>query len=132
MRSFSLKPQRSRFGGVLVEAIVASALLLTATTSLTRFIVSSKQLEIAADQRLAAKLVTENVVERLRSIKAEAWPTKADAIAQDVSTESGIKTQIKMTSFQLGERDAWHATIRCQVGNNESAYQENHTWKVIQ
>lgn len=132
MRCIASKPNRSRTGGVLVEAIVASMLLVTATTSLTRFVVSSRQLGIAADQQLAAKFVTENAIERLRSIPAKDWPENAESVAEAVSAASGITTQIEMSSFQVAQRQAWHATIRSQIGKNQLAVHENHAWKVVQ
>lgn len=116
----------------MIEAAIASALLLTATMALTKFVVSSQRLGIAADERLASRLVTENAIERLQLAAAENWPEQAEAIAQAVSTASGIKTQIETDSFQIGDRDAWHAIVRCQIGNNETAFQENHIWKVVQ
>ncbi|WP_068265492.1 hypothetical protein [Rubripirellula obstinata] len=132
MRSIVSNPVRSRTGGVLIEAIVASMLLVTATTSLTRFVVSSRQLGIAADQQLAAKLVTENAIERLRSIPAKDWPANAESVAKAVTEASGISTQIEMSSFQIDQRQAWHATIRSQIGKDQLAVHENHAWKVVQ
>jgi Tfp pilus assembly protein PilV len=124
------KRKCNRVAGVLIEAIIAATLLVTATTALTRYVVSSRQLSIAADQRLAAQLSCQNVIERLRAVSADDWQSQSELIAAAVFETSGIVTKIDVDSFQIDERDAVHATVRCQIGNSEDDFVDNHAWKV--
>ena len=117
----------------MIEAVIASALLMTAMTSLARYAQSSSELSRAADAHLAARLASTNAIERLRSLPVDQWPDRAADIAADVSNASGIPTKIALEEFRMGDREALHATIRSQVGKNTSNAHshtvENHFWR---
>lgn len=123
--------RRCRIGGVLIEGVIAMLLLATAIAALSRYAVASRQLNVYADQSLTARLNSQNAVERLARTPAEDWRDKSDEIATQLTTETGVPTEISLNKFRVGNADALHATVRCQIGKTENAVVENHTWKVM-
>ena len=131
MKQMLGKHKTKRVAGILIEAIIAATLLMTATTALTRYVLSSRQLSVAGDQALAARLNTQNAIERLRVLSADDWEAKAQSVAKDLTDASGMSINIEVEPFQIGDRDALHATIECQIGSNPNVHAVNHAWKVI-
>ena len=131
MKQMLVKQNTKRVAGILVEAIIAATLLMTATAALTRYVLSSRQLSVVGDQALAAKLNTQNAIQRLSGLSADDWETEADSVAKDLTDASGMITSIEVKPFQIDDRDAFYATIRCQIGSNQKAHAVNYAWKVI-
>ena len=120
---------KTRAGGILIEAVIATALMLTATVALTRYAQSAGKLSDLANRNLNARLASENAAERMRHFPADRWSSLADEVGKSVSRSSAVTTKIMVTDFQTDDRDAVHAIIQCQIGGDPGEVVENHCWK---
>ena len=118
----------ARQGSLVIDAVVALALLTTAFVALGRLANSSAALSLNSDQRLAATLAGENVVERLRSVAFDALDDKAAEAGRAVEETTGFDVQIKITPFQLETREAIHLSVRVQVSEEVSV--NIHDWRI--
>ena len=123
--------QANRMGSVLVEGVIAMVFLVTSVTALSRYAVASRQLSRKADLSLAARINSQNAIGRLALTPAQEWPIAVDTIAAELTTASGVSTKIRLREFRVGDANALHATVRCQIESTDSEFVENHTWKIM-
>jgi Tfp pilus assembly protein PilV len=83
-----------RRGSLAVEAAMAVALLGSAMFAMARFSQNSAALERQADERLAAELAAENLLERLRDVPASEIANAARIAAAELERQSGCPLQV--------------------------------------
>ena len=126
-RSSVFRPRR---GSLIIESVVAIALLATAFLALGNLAASSAAISRNADQRLAATLAAENVLERLRDVPFDALAEKASELGKTIPDSYGYEGQIETNDFRGGGRDAIHLAVTIRPNENVSV--TLHGWRIDQ
>ncbi len=126
-RSRCFRPRR---GSLIIESVVAIALLATAFIALGNLAASSAAISRNADQRLAATLAAENVLEQLRDVPFDALAQKASELGKAIEDSYGYKSQIETNDFRVGGRDAVHLAVTIRPSENVSV--TLHDWRIDQ
>jgi len=119
---------RRRGGSLVIEAVIAAALLATATYGLTQLAKSAAVLRQQSDQRLAATLAAENTLERLRGVPLAELTGQADEVAEIVAASSGCEVDVSTTPFTAAARDGIH--LRVDVSPSQNIRVTLHDWRL--
>ena len=118
----------SRTASVVVEAVVALALLATALIALGKLATTSTAVRQQSDAQLAATLVAENTLERLSAIAFDDATDQTPKIANTMRESSGYDVVAKTDSFRVGEQESMHVTV--QVRSGDLVAVTLHDWRV--
>ncbi|TWU47246.1 hypothetical protein Poly51_50450 [Rubripirellula tenax] len=124
---FSVRPSRMRRGSVVLEAVLASALLATAGVTLARLAQSSAALNRQSDQQLAATLAADNVMHRLDGLSVEDVRSSVDKTCASISRSSGCDVQAIIDDV-VGV-DARGIHVRVEVTTGGGGRVRRHHWK---
>lgn len=119
----------SRQGSLVIECVVAAALIATATLALTRLAHHTTQLNHQSNDRLSAKLTAENFRERCKEIDAAQLETRVAALAESMSQQYGAEITVRSDSFESGNRNGIH--LRIHVATTPNAHVTLHDWRLI-
>ncbi|MCG8650698.1 MAG: hypothetical protein MI861_12750, partial [Pirellulales bacterium] len=123
-----LRHPRHRQGGFLIEAVIATALLATALLGLAKLARTSALLQRQADQRLAASLAAENVLEKLKPMPVDTLVAQAGGVARRVEESSNCEVQLTVDSMQISGRRAAHLTVKAAA--SEHTQVTLHHWVI--
>ena len=114
---------------MIIEAVVAIALLATAFVALGRLASSSAAINQVADQRLSATLAAENTLEQLSSLSDDQLQQQASQIATAMEQTHGVQIEVSTSRFDALGRGAIHvqATARGKRGGEIKL----HDWRVV-
>ena len=131
MRKFY--PHRRRFfpprgGSLVIECVVAAVLIATASLAMTQMAKQAIDLNQQANQRLAAKLTAENLLERLRNLPADRLEAESGSIASETEETSLSAIEIAVTPFESGDHRGLH--LRVQVDAAPNARVTLHDWRL--
>ena len=118
---------RSRCGSLIVESVIVIALLATAFVALGNLATSSSAISQNADQRLAATLAAENMLQRLQAVSFDSVIEQSPAVAKLIQNSSGYELQVKAEEFRAGDRDAIHLIVT--VAASETVSVTLHDWR---
>ncbi len=118
----------SRRGSLVIEAVVVIALLATAFVALGKLAATSAALSQNADQRLAATLAAENLLQRLQSVSIDAVVADAQQIAKTIQDSCGYQINLKTDQFRASERDAIHVAVTVTASDVVSV--TLHDWRI--
>jgi Tfp pilus assembly protein PilV len=107
-----------RTGSLVIEAVIAVALLATAAYGLTKLASSAAALSRQSDQRLAATLAAENTVERLRRLPAERLAAEAGGVAQLVSESAACQVEVSTETFSVAAGKSVHVRVDASPAKN--------------
>ncbi len=125
----SQRPTRSqRRGSLVIEAVIASALLATAILALGKLAQSAAALGHQADQRLAATLAGENLLERLRAVPIEAVGERADELADVVAQQTQCDVEVSAKPFSVADREGIH--VQVDVSPSPQVRVTLHDWRL--
>lgn len=119
----------TRQGSLVIECVVAAALIATATLALTRLAHHTTQLNHQANDRQSAKLTAENFRERFKEIDAEQLETSVAALAESMSQQYGSEITVTSDSFESGNLNGIH--LRIHVATTPNAHVTLHDWRLI-
>ena len=122
--------KKHRAGGFIVEAVVSSVLLATASVGLIQLARSSAELRHRADRELAAFLTAANVLERLRPISSDELPERIDAVEQECARSSGCAVTITSRPFDAQGVAGIH--LRVDVVAEDHVQLALHDWRMKQ
>jgi Tfp pilus assembly protein PilV len=114
-------PQRTKFprsGSLVIEAVIAVALLATAAYGLAKLASSAAALSRQSDQRLAATLAAENTVERLRRLPAERLAAEAGGVAHLVSESAACEVKVSTDIFSVAAGKSVHVRVDASPAKN--------------
>ena len=115
---------RHRAGSLIIEAVVSVALLASATFALAKLAQSAAELSQQSDQRLAAALVAENTLERLRGVPAEQIASRSEDVAEQMRMTSGCKVEVTTEPFSQGVH------VRVDVSPSPNVRVTLHDWRL--
>lgn len=118
-----------RTGSLVIEAVIAVALLATAVYGLTKLASSAAALSRQSDQRLAATLAAENTVERLRRLPAERLAAEARGVAQLVSESAACDVEVSTEIFSVAAGNSVH--VRVDASPTKNVRITLHDWRWI-
>ncbi len=121
---------RRRRGSLIIESVVALALLTTAFLALGKLAGASAALAKDANRRLSATLTGENVLERLRMISFDAVIDDAAQIAAAMQESYGCEIQVATEAIELNDREAIHVVVTVQPAATLSI--TLHDWLISQ
>lgn len=98
-------------GHIAVEAVIAVALLSTATAALARLAHSSSRLQQQADGRCAATLAAENVLARIERLPVDRVRAEAEQAAEEIGQDSGCQVAVAVDEFSADGREGIHLRI---------------------
>jgi Tfp pilus assembly protein PilV len=105
---------RRRRGSLIIESVVALALLTTAFVALGKLAAASAAVGRDANQRLAAMLTAENALERLRTIPFDTVVDEAPKIAAAMQVRYGCEIRMVTKPFAVGGCEAIHVSVTVQ------------------
>ena len=117
-----------RRGSLIIEAVIAVALLATAGLALTRLASSAALLSRHSSQTLAATLTAENTIERFRGLAADQVLQRAADIGTDLANQSGCQVQVETDEFLTSEQKGIH--IQVTVTIEDSIRVVAHDWRL--
>lgn len=123
---------RGRVGSVVLEVVIAAALLATAGIGLGNLAMRSQTISRQSDQRLAAKLIAGNVLGRLNAIDLN--DADIESLEREVSKVSGYDVHIKIDSINISKSmsssvaSAKH--VRVEVVSMSNVRVVMHDWRV--
>ena len=120
----------TRSGSLIIESVVAIALLATALVALGKLAASSAAISRTADQRLAATLSGENVIEQLKDVAFDDLSRESSDIAEAVQKLSGYEIKVTTDPFLVGDRDATHILVTVRPITNVLI--QLHDWRIKQ
>ena len=100
-----------RRGNIAVEAVIAVALLATATAAMARLAQNSSRLQQQADGRCAATLAAENVIVRLERLPFSRVQAEAEQAAEEIEQDSGCQVAVTVDEFSVEGRDGIHLRV---------------------
>ena len=119
---------RRRTGSLIIESVVATALLATALVALGKLAATSAAISQTADQRLAATLIAENVLERLKVVEFDAVPGESAEIAASIQQSCPYEVQVTGDAFLAGDREARHIIVTVRPSLHVTI--QLHDWRV--
>ncbi len=121
---------RPRSGSLIIESVVAIALLATALVALGKLAASSAAISRIADQRLAATLSGENVIEQLKDVTFDDLSRESSVIANAIQKSCGYEINVTTDQFLVGDRDATHILVTVRPSTNVLI--QLHDWRIKQ
>ena len=121
-----LKTTSPRRGHIAVEAVIAVALLATATAALARLAQTSSRLQQQADGRCAARLAAENVLARIERLPVSRIEAEAELAAEEIAQDSGCQIAVSVDEFSAGKGDGVH--LRVSVTPLDGQVVTLHDW----
>ena len=111
---------------MIIEAVIAAALLATALISLAKLSQSSAMLNSQADGRLAATLAAQNVIARIGVAEISSLDSSAKQAASEVESSSGCKIDVATSVFETGQRGGVHLQVIAKLNDQVSV--QLHRW----
>ncbi|MGI9474886.1 MAG: hypothetical protein ACR2NZ_25370 [Rubripirellula sp.] len=133
VRPFAVRQRirtRLRNGSLVIECVIAAALIATATLALTRLARNSVALNHQADDRLAAKLTAENLLERSKSIDIDRLESQFGPLAAKMQEETDAIIDVSANPFESGEHQGVH--LRIEVAAAPNAAVTLHDWRIAE
>lgn len=117
----------SRRGSLIIESVVALTLLATALVALGKLAATSTAIGKQGDQRLAATLAAENLLERLDAIPFEEVAAEARRIADVIEESCGYDIAATTEEFRAGDTDSIHVSVTVRASSLVAV--TLHDWK---
>lgn len=121
---------RRRAGSLVIEGVLAVALLAMAAVAMAKLARDSASLERLADQRLSAKLVGENVLGRLRQVSDDDLASEAEKLANEFSGANDCTLTTDVQSFENETGRGIHIMVEVSLGS--SVRVRTHDWRIDQ
>ena len=121
---------RRRRGSLIIESVVALALLTTAFLALGKLAGASAAIGKDASQRLSATLAGENMLERLRMIPFTTVIDDASKIAAVMQESCGFEIQVATEAFAVNDHEAIHVAVTVRSAATLSI--TLHDWLISQ
>ena len=119
-----------RVGSLIVEAVIASMLMVTATIALAQLARHSAALSSQADQRLAATLAAENMIERLNDLSDDKVRAGAAAVVAEVAEVSGCRIVVDSEPFDSGSGRGLHVRVVASPQADADLRVSLHDWRI--
>lgn len=118
-----------RDGSVVVEVVLAAALLATAGVGLSKLVGRSQIVARQSDQRLAAALIATNVIERLKVTDADQVETVANRLQLSAIESTGYDVQVTIKPIQGANSNLSGSHIRVEIIADDSVRVVMHDWR---
>jgi Tfp pilus assembly protein PilV len=115
-------------GQIAVEAVIAVALLATATAALAQLAQNASRLQQQADGRCAATLAAENLLARIDGVPVGRVQDEAAKAAVEIERDSGCHVAIDADRFTAAEREGVH--VRVSVTPRDGPVVTVHDWSL--
>lgn len=125
---------RSRFnhdcgGSVIVEVVLAAALLATAGVGLSKLVGRSQIVARQSDQRLAAALTAANVIHRLKATEVEEIEMVAGRLQRSAIESTGYDVQVTIKPMRGANSSSSGSHVRVEVIADDSVRVVMHDWR---
>ena len=118
-----------RCGSLIIECVIAAALIATATVALTRLARNSVALNQQSDNRFAAKLTAENLLQRSQQMEADQLADQIGPLAAAMAEEYATEITASANPFESGDHRGLH--LRIDVRSAPNAQVTIHDWRVF-
>lgn len=113
----------------MIEAVVALALLATATAAVAKLGRTRALLEQQADGRVAATLAAENVLAIVRAESFTAVAGAAEATARQVGQDSDCQVAVATAEFDTAGRRGIHVRVTAQQAPGPPVILHDWIWR---
>jgi len=125
--------KRNRTGSLIIECVVASAILASCSIALLNWTQSENQLKRQANTQTAAVLLANNAADRLNQTTTEDAITFANRVASELSKQQRLDVVIAISEFNNSQKagpeiSGIHFTITVSQGNVPITVK--HSWKL--
>lgn len=121
---------RDRVGSVTVEVVLAATLLATAGVGLSKLVGRSQIVARQTDQRLAAKLIAGNVIERFKATDADQMEIIAEPLQRSAIESSGYDVRVTVEPMRKSDGGASGKHVRVEVVAGDAVRVVMHDWRL--
>ncbi|TWU51360.1 hypothetical protein [Rubripirellula reticaptiva] len=128
LKSKCVRRARAVHGSVIVEAVLAAAMLATAGVALAKLSRGSVDLGRQSDRQLAATLAADNFLTRIRPLLADEVREEAEAAGQSVASNAGCIARVSVDDFEDGDIHGVHVIAEFSAGDGTLV--RRHDWRL--
>lgn len=121
---------RGQDGSVVVEVVLAAALLATAGVGLSQLVARSQVVGRQSDQRLAGALIAGNVIERLKTVDVDQIESQAEQLQQSATKSTGYDVRVTIDPITVTDSTPSGSHVRVEVIADDSVRVVMHDWRL--